>query len=112
MVAWPVSMPGMDMDVEAGPAGLSPHIGVMSPEGGMVACMTMDWTEANDSISSATSAAATEAIPARLPNIAKEHRGVSATRHTQVASGEQDQLLPRHQGPKLTATPARLESCL
>jgi hypothetical protein len=59
-----------------------PQIGDISPEADIVACMTIDWTEANDSISSATNAAIIEAVPDRIRTIKALHRGVSVWRHS------------------------------
>jgi hypothetical protein len=52
---------------------MSPHIDIMSPPNAMLACMTADWTEANDIISSANSAAANEVLLERLLAIVEEH---------------------------------------
>jgi hypothetical protein len=52
---------------------MSPHIDIISPLGAMVACMTTDWTEANDIISSASSATANEVLLDRLLAIVEEH---------------------------------------
>jgi len=55
---------------------------------GIVACMTMDWMEANDSISSATNAAVIEAVPERIRTINPVHRGVSVWRHSEKDRGQ------------------------
>jgi hypothetical protein len=54
-----------------GVEGAAPlQICISAAADGMAACMTMDWTEAYDSISSARSAAAIEAVPDRVRIIA------------------------------------------
>ena len=51
-----------------------PQIGIIAPEDAMAACMTMDWTDAKDSIASAKSAAAVENTRSRDRIIGPDHR--------------------------------------
>ena len=59
-------MPGIDADVADPSAGFSPQVGAVVPDDVMNACITMDCTEANDSIASASSAIASETRFGRL----------------------------------------------
>jgi hypothetical protein len=51
--------------------------------------MTMDWTEANDSISSANNAAVIGAVPDRIRTIEGLHSRISDLRHSEWASAEE-----------------------